>query len=144
LHDASSPTLQAPAFQAAWKSRHLFARATLVNDVKYALASADYLGQMAAPDYPDELGILFAEFAESDDFVHIPQSDRLFTSADDLIARTPGFWRNVVRPKLDGDFQGAFHYLAAADGGSNYYIEAVARNIEIIERRSMPSTVTAE
>jgi len=109
-----------------------------------ALASADYLGQMAAPDYPDELGILFAEFAESDDFVHIPQSDRLFTSADDLIARTPGFWRNVVRPKLDGDFQGAFHYLASADGGSNYYIEAVARNIEIIERRSMPSPVTAE
>ena len=52
-----------------------------------ALASADYLGQMAAPDYPDELRILFAEFAESDDFVHLPLSERLFSSPEDLVAR---------------------------------------------------------
>src|SRR5581483_12173274 len=37
-----------------------------------ALATSDYLGQMAAADYPDELEILFHEFQESDDFIHLP------------------------------------------------------------------------
>jgi hypothetical protein len=101
-----------------------------------ALASADYLGQMAAPDYPDELEILFTEFAESDDFVHVPAENRLFSSAEDLIARTPSFWRQVVRPKLENDFQGAYRYLADPSAeGRNVYLEAVARNIELIEQR---------
>ena len=108
-----------------------------------ALATADYLGQMAAPDYPDELGLLFAEFAESDDYIHLPPSQRLFTSAEDLIARTPQFWRNVVRPKLDGNFQGAFRYLSSGAEGANRYIEAVERNITMIERRATRSPVTA-
>jgi hypothetical protein len=104
-----------------------------------ALATADYLGQMAAPDYPDKLEILFTEFAESDDFVHVPANQRLFSSAEDLIARTPSFWRNVVRPKLENDFQGAYLYLAdPSTNGSGVYLEAVARNIELIEQRVTP------
>ncbi|HET9929941.1 MAG TPA: HEAT repeat domain-containing protein [Polyangiaceae bacterium] len=42
LHDPNESGLHAPAFQAAWKSRHLFARPTLVADVKYALGGNDY------------------------------------------------------------------------------------------------------
>jgi HEAT repeat protein len=42
LRDPKQNELHGAAFQAAWKSRHLFARATLVEDVKYALASGDY------------------------------------------------------------------------------------------------------
>lgn len=42
LHDPNETALHAAAFQAAWKSRHLFARPTLVGDVKYALSSNDY------------------------------------------------------------------------------------------------------
>jgi hypothetical protein len=101
-----------------------------------ALATADYLGQMAAPDYPEELEILFAEFAESDDYVHLPASRRLFKSAEDLIARTPAFWRKIVMPKLENDFEGAYRYLAEPyPNGRNAYIEGVERNIAIIEAR---------
>jgi hypothetical protein len=101
-----------------------------------ALASADYLGQMAAPDYPGELEFLFAEFAESDDFVHVPAEGRLFSSAADLIARTPSFWRDVVLPKLENQFQGAYRYLAVPyPDGENEYLEAVIRNIAVIEGR---------
>lgn len=101
-----------------------------------ALASADYLGQMSAPDYPDELGILFAEFAESDDFIHVPATERLFASAEDLIARTPGFWRQVVLPKLENEFQGAYRYLAnPLPDGPNDYLDAATRNVERIEQR---------
>lgn len=101
-----------------------------------ALATADYLGQMAASDYPDELEILFNEFAESDAYVHIPPAQRTFKSAEDLIARTPAFWRKFVMPKLENDFQGAYRYLAVPyPNGPNAYLQAVAHNIAIIEER---------
>ncbi|HYD82751.1 MAG TPA: hypothetical protein VEA63_01840, partial [Opitutus sp.] len=83
-----------------------------------------------------ELEILFAEFAESDDYVHLPASRRLFKSAEDLIARTPAFWRKIVMPKLENDFEGAYRYLAEPyPNGRNAYIEGVERNIAIIEAR---------
>jgi hypothetical protein len=103
-----------------------------------ALASADYLSQMAAPDYPDELEILYAEFTESDDYLNVPVSNRMFKSAADLTVRTPAFWREVVRPKLQSDFEGAYLFLGDAASGANAYVAAVERNIAIIERRCAP------
>lgn len=101
-----------------------------------ALATADYLAQMAAPDYPEELEILYAEFCESDDFANVARAQRTFKSAADLIARTPAFWRQVVRPKLRSDYEEAYLFLGDAATGANAYIEAVERNIAIIEKRS--------
>lgn len=102
-----------------------------------ALATADYLGQMAAPDYPDELEILYREFKESDDFTHLPPSRRLFSSAADLIERTPGFWKEVVLPKLESDFQAVYRFLARPyPHGRNPYLDAVEKNIEEIKRRA--------
>lgn len=109
-----------------------------------ALATADYLGQMAAPDYPDELEILFNEFVESDNYVHLPAERRMFKSAADLIARTPAFWRKLVLPKLERDFEGVYRYLAAPyPNGHNAYLDAVERNIAIIEARAARSAARA-
>ena len=108
-----------------------------------ALATADYLGQMSAPDYPDKLGILFTEFAESDNFFHVTGSERLFSSAEDLMARTPTFWRQIVLPKLQNEFQGTYRYLAdPAPDGPNLYLDAVNHNIGIIEQRVAQLTGT--
>ena len=104
-----------------------------------ALATADYLGQMAAPDYPDDLEILYLEFCESDDYAHVPQDRRIFRSAADLQARTPEFWRKLVLPKLTNDFQAVYRFLTQP-GGANPYLDAVARNIAIIEARAAAST----
>lgn len=102
-----------------------------------ALASADYLAQMAAPDYPDELEILYAEFSESDNFIHLPAAQRMFKSSNDLIARTPAFWHSVVLPKLERDFEGAHRFLAQPyPNGHNAYLHGIARNIAIIEARA--------
>ncbi len=103
-----------------------------------ALASADYLAQMAAEDYPDELEILYAEFCESDDFANVPVSQRPFKSAAGLIAGTPSFWRNVVLPKLGHDYEGAYRFLDDSETGANAYVDAVERNIAIIEKRAEP------
>lgn len=118
----------------------LYFREPIERFIGCAIASADYLGQMAAEDYPDELEILFQEFEESDNFVHVPEAKRLFKSTQDLITKTPKFWTHIVLPKLEKDFAGVYRYLAAPyPNGSNAYVQAVERNIALIERRLVES-----
>ena len=106
-----------------------------------AIATADYLGQMSASDYPGELEMLFREFQESDNFYHVPVAERMFSSSSDLIARTPAFWTDFVRPKLDGDFDGLYRYLADPyPHGPNPYIEAIERNVAEIRSRIAASS----
>ncbi len=95
-----------------------------------ALATADYLGQMAAPDYVDELAFLFAEFDESDNFFGTPREQRLYRSVRDLVAKTPVFWEKFVLPKLSHDFLGVHRFLADPyPGGPNAYLAAVEQNM---------------
>ncbi len=95
-----------------------------------ALATADFLGQMAAPDYVDELAFLYAEFEESDDFFNTPRDQRLYRSVRDLIAKTPVFWEKFVLPKINQDYLGVCHFLADPyPGGPNAYIQAVEQNM---------------
>ena len=109
-----------------------------------ALGTADYLGQMSAPDYPDELEDLFHEFREADEFVHVPLSRRVFKSSSDLIERTPAFWHQFVKRKLEIEFQGLYRFLAEpCAGGRNVYLEAVERNIAEIARRIACPAVAA-
>lgn len=103
-----------------------------------ALVTGDYLGQMAAADYPSELVILFNEFKESDDFIHLPQERRLYDTPEALISDTPRFWREVVMPKLEDEFQAVYRYLSQPfPNGTNPYVEAVERNIARIERHGV-------
>jgi len=103
------------------------------------VAAADYLGQMAASDYPDELGFLYEEFEESDDFLGVPRNLRAFKSADDLIARTPDFWRGHVLPKLQRQFLGIHRYLAQPfPDGKNRYLDAIEHNISRIQLLKRP------
>jgi hypothetical protein len=101
-----------------------------------ALATGDYLGQMGASDYPDELEILFNEFKESDDYLHLPLERRAFRRAAELIEGTPDFWRNVVLRKLESDFQAVYRFLATPyPHGRNPYVDAVEKNIAVIKTR---------
>lgn len=110
-----------------------------------ALGTADYLGQMAAPDYPDELEILYYEFQESDDFIHLPASRRAFKSMEDLMERTPMFWQKFVLPKLESDFQAVYRFLARPyPHGPNLYLEAIEKNIDEIKRRFTASRLVGQ
>ncbi len=104
--------------------------------IGFSLSSADYLGQMAAVDYPDELGFLYDEFKESYDFFHTPKERRLFQSADALAKATPFFWSGFVLPRLEREYEGAYHFLERPHpGGTNLYVESVKKNIAKIKRR---------
>ena len=98
-----------------------------------AVATADYLGQMSARNYVEELPLLFAEFEESDNFAGVPPEQRLFRTVDELIAKTPVFWRTSVVPRLDNELLGLYRFLATPyPDGPNRYIDAVNQNIELI------------
>ena len=115
----------------------LYFRSPVERVMGCALATADFLGQMAAADYPDELGILFREFQESDDFLRVPPERRAFKSEEDLKKQTPLFWQKFVKRKLEGDFQAVYRFLARPyPHGPNGYLNAVEKNIAKIRRRN--------
>lgn len=97
------------------------------------LCTADYLGQMSDPAYPEKLPVLFEEFEESDNYRGIPKDRRFFQSLRDLLQKTPDFWTYSVKPKLDYDCGGLYRYLAAPyPDGSNPYLQEVDTNLSRI------------
>jgi len=99
--------------------------------VGQALATADLLGQMAADDYVEKLPILYAEFAEAAKFDH-GHTDFItkFGGADDLVRRTPAFWRDYVLPKLERDFGSQHLHLSDPVSGSfNWYVQRIEANM---------------
>jgi hypothetical protein len=113
--------------------RRLYFQNPIEGLVGCAVSTADYLGQMSAPNYLDELPLLFAEFEESDNFTGVPPEQRLYRSVDELIAKTPLFWRSSVLPKLDNELLGLYRFLALPyPDGPNRYIDAVNHNIAVI------------
>lgn len=103
-----------------------------------AVATADYLGQMAAPDYPESLALLFSELKESDDYANVPRAQRRFNSSKELITDTLVFWRAHVLPRLNRELLGVYRFLARPyPDGPNAYIDAVNANLARIEKDLM-------
>ncbi len=99
------------------------------------VATADYVAQMAAPDYIEKLDALYLEFEESHDFFGTPPAGRLFKSARQLLDNTPRFWSDMVRPKLETDFAGVYRCLDNLDGsGRNPYLAAIEANLARLPR----------
>jgi hypothetical protein len=104
----------------------------------FALGTADLLGQMAAEDYVDKLPILYSEFAEAARFSNDrTQFVAMFTSAADLMQKTPTFWENFVRVKLDNDFGGLHRFLNDPyPSGPNAYFQRIEANLARLRQRS--------
>ena len=103
------------------------------------LVTADYLAQMSAADYLEKLPRLYLEFVEAFEWAGIPPEDRPYQSLQQLLEMTPGFWARFVLPLLDGQAEGAYHYLAPK-GMPNPYLDAVERNISELNRRLKAGT----
>jgi hypothetical protein len=102
----------------------------------FALGTSDLLGQMAAPDYIEKLPVLYSEFAESIEYNKTGTSRTMFTSAKDLIQKTPAFWEKFVRPKIEKDFQGIYRFLNDPyPDGKNCYIDRIEQNISRLRQQ---------
>jgi len=113
-------------------------RDDLERTLGHAVATADLLGQMAAPDYVDKLPVLYQEFAEA--LRHGgANSERLAAcrSAEELARNTPSFWQNYVLPKITGGFGRLFEFLNDPyPDGPNAYLLAIEANLERIKREA--------
>jgi hypothetical protein len=100
--------------------------------VGHALGTSDLLGQMAAEDYVDKLPVLYAEFSEASRFSHDkPHFVGMFSSADDLMKKTPTFWEKYVQMKLNRDFGGLYKFLNDPyPDGPNCYLQRIEANMK--------------
>jgi len=100
------------------------------------LGSADIVAQMSDRCYLEKCrDRLYPEFVAGG--ITRKQTEAgevvVFESPDDLIRKTPSFYRNAAR-RLDEDLGGAYQFAARHFGGSNPYMEAVRQNIRFIEK----------
>ncbi len=103
----------------------------------FALSTADLLGQMAAKDYVEKLPVLYAEFAEAaQQTFGKTRPTSTFSSADDLVQKTPLFWEEYVQPKLKGNFQRLYEFLNEPyPSGKNFYIDRIEANMMRLRRQ---------
>jgi len=100
----------------------------------YCLGTSDLLGQMADPRYQDKLEDLFGEFSEAKNSNPEKWTMGDFTSAEDLIRKTPGFYRFYVLKVLDQQLGGVFRCINDPyPDGENLYLKAIEANIRKIE-----------
>ena len=107
--------------------------------VGFALGTADLLGQMAADDYVEKLPILYAEFAEA---AHFSKDDAQFisgfSSAADLMQKTPAFWEKFVQAKLKGDFANLYQFLNDPyPSGPNGYVQRIEANVQRLRQQGI-------
>jgi len=102
-----------------------------------ALGTADLVGQMAAEDYVQKLPILYAEFAEAALYGKgDTHSISAFSSAEDLMEKTPGFWKKYVLSKLENEFGGMVRFLNSPyPDGTNFYLDRVEANLAELNHR---------
>jgi hypothetical protein len=105
--------------------------------VGHALGTADLLGQMAAEDYVEKLPVLYSEFAEAAQFSRDkPHFIAMFSSAADLMQKTPAFWEKYVQVKLSRDFGGLYRFLNDPyPSGPNHYWERIEANIKKLRQQ---------
>lgn len=115
-------------------------RTDLEKIVGHALGTADLLGQMAAGDYVEKLPILYSEFQEAAEYSGEKSSSvAMFSSAADLMSKTPAFWDNYVKRKLEREFAGVYKFLNQPyPDGANWYLEKIEANIAKLRQQLSP------
>ena len=102
------------------------------------LGSADIIAQMSDRCYLEKCrDRLYPEFVRGGITVRRTEGGEevVFASAEDLLRKTPDFYRNASR-RLDADLGGAYRYAQKHFNGPNLYMDAVQQNIRFVENAS--------
>jgi hypothetical protein len=128
---------------------------TLLRRVGHMLGTADILAQMADRCYLEKCrDRLYPEFVLGGlTKKRLPGGSTriLFTSGDDLVRKTPGFYMNAAK-RLDLQLARAYEYAARHFKGQNLYLEEMQKNVRYAQavsgapntdmlRRTPPSTL---
>ena len=102
------------------------------------LGSADLLSQVSDRSYPErcfyhlypELVLAGCDRVRTSD----GQEQLLYRDAYDLLSKSPRFYENIVRKRLNEDFQQVARHLAVHFAGTDPYAEAIHRNLDRFAR----------
>lgn len=100
------------------------------------LGTSDLVSQISGRYYLERCQhFLFQEFvAAGADRTVSPTGETviLYATPEDLLRKTPGFYDHLVKPRIEGDFDHAYRYIAAHFGGTDPYAEAMRRNLDFL------------
>ncbi len=103
----------------------------------HLLGTGDLIAQMADRCYLEKCrDRLYLEFVLADIAIEAGDSGARrvrYQSGIDLLLQTPDFYRNVVKKRLDQDFNRAYRYVEALYDGNNPYLAFIERNIAYLE-----------
>ncbi len=99
------------------------------------VCTADYIGQMSDPNYPDKLEALFHEFKESYQYQGLLKDEWPIASYEQLLRNTPDFWGILMQKKLSVECSDLRRYLKHPISGENPYQESIERNLAEIQKR---------
>jgi hypothetical protein len=102
----------------------------------HLLGTADLIAQMADRCYLEKCrDRLYLEFVLGGIAIEDEAGDRRvrYQSGTDLLLQTPAFYKDVVKKRLDIDFNKAYRYVEAVFEGHNPYLEFIERNIAYLE-----------
>ena len=110
------------------------------------VGTGDILAQMAAPDYPEKLDGLYREFAEASTYPGAQGSGiDTYTSANDLMRKTRGFYDGYVLHMLETQWGGVYHSLERHfEEGKNEYFQSIDANLERIDRMLLSTEAPTE
>ena len=100
------------------------------------LGSADIIAQMSDRCYLEKCrDRLYPEFVAGGITRNVTDAGEVvvFASPDDLLRKTPNFYKNASR-RLEEDLGGAYQFAGPHFGGTNPYMEALRQNIRFIEK----------
>jgi len=103
----------------------------------FALGTADFLGQMSAPDYIDKLPVLYKEYEEAYQFEGIEKlramGAMIFESPEHLIQNTPFFFEKIVLNRFKA-MGSVYEYLMYHYSTPEIpYIKKIQENLTVIK-----------
>ena len=104
----------------------------------HLIGTADLIAQMADRCYLEKCrDRLYKEFVVGGIAVENAKPGEYmvrYKSGNDLLQKTPAFYQQVMRDRLNTKFNRAYRYAEVLYGGKNPYIEAIRRNIAHLVR----------
>jgi hypothetical protein len=106
--------------------------------VGHLLGTGDMLAQMADRCYLEKCrDRLYGEFVLAGVAVEVKgPHERLvrYASGEDLLRKTPGFWDESARARLEQGFNRAYRYMEPLFNGQNPYMSAIEHNLDYLRR----------
>lgn len=102
------------------------------------IGTADLIAQMADRAYLEKCRDYLYEEFELGGLAKAQNPDGstrvVYDSGYDLLRKTPMFYTNMVKKRLDEDFGQIYHALEPLFGGDNPYLQAIERNIDYLQK----------